>query len=44
VGVPLEEGWSIPGQAIPKDGWLIPNDAPGFGLDITDEQIEPYRP
>jgi len=44
VGVPLEEGWSIPGQAIPKEGWLVPNDAPGFGLEFTEEQIVPYKP
>ena len=27
-------GLAPPGQALPKDGWLIPNDAPGFGLEI----------
>ena len=41
-GVPLEEGWNLPGQALPKDGWLIPNDAPGFGLDIPPDSIEAY--
>jgi len=33
-GVPLEETWGLPGQAVPKDGWLVPNDAPGFGLEL----------
>ncbi len=42
VGVPLEEGWHLPGQAIPKDGWLVPSDAPGFGLEVTDSMIVPY--
>ena len=42
-GVPLEEGWGMPGMAMPKDGWLTPNDAPGFGLEILPEWINPYR-
>jgi L-rhamnonate dehydratase len=41
VGVPLEEGWGLPGQAIPKDGWLTPSDAPGFGLQVSDNMLEP---
>ncbi len=41
-GVPLEEGWRLPGQAIPKDGYLVPNDAPGFGLEIPDDWFEPF--
>jgi L-rhamnonate dehydratase len=41
-GVPMEEGWGLPGQALPKDGWLVPNDAPGFGLDVRPEWITPY--
>jgi L-rhamnonate dehydratase len=40
-GVPLEETARIPGLAWPKNGRLIPNDAPGFGLEILDSQIEP---
>ena len=42
VGVPLEECWGQPGQAVPKDGWLVPNDAPGFGLDISEKMLEPF--
>jgi len=34
-GVPLEETVRIPGMVVPKDGYLVPNDAPGFGMDIT---------
>jgi len=41
-GVPLEEGWRLPGQAIPVDGWLTPNDAPGFGLDIPTDWFAPF--
>lgn len=41
-GVPLEEGWNLPGQATPKDGWLVPNDAPGFGLELPDAWFEPF--
>jgi L-rhamnonate dehydratase len=41
-GVPLEEGWRYPGQALPKDGWITPNNAPGFGMEITSDQITPY--
>lgn len=41
-GVPLEEGWRLPGQAEPKDGWLTPNDAPGFGLEIAADWLAPF--
>ncbi|MBN1283903.1 MAG: L-rhamnonate dehydratase [Anaerolineae bacterium] len=43
-GVPLEEAWrQVPGQAVPKDGWLVPNDAPGFGLGILENWLEPFQ-
>jgi len=41
-GIPLEDCWGLPGQAVPKDGYLTPNDAPGFGLDVPDEWFEPF--
>jgi L-rhamnonate dehydratase len=41
-GVPLEEAARLPGQAIAKDGWLVPSDAPGFGLEIEEAWITPY--
>jgi L-alanine-DL-glutamate epimerase-like enolase superfamily enzyme len=41
-GVPLEEAWRLPGQAVPKDSWLVPTDAPGFGLEIPVEWLEPF--
>jgi len=42
-GVPLEESWGIPGQALPKDGYLVPIDAPGFGLEINEVWVEPFK-
>jgi L-rhamnonate dehydratase len=39
-GVPLEETKVFPGMAVPKDGWLVPNDAPGFGLELTEAVLE----
>jgi L-rhamnonate dehydratase len=42
IGAPLEESWGVPGQAIPKDGYLVPSDAPGFGLEITEDAIVPF--
>jgi L-rhamnonate dehydratase len=42
-GVPIEEAWRLPGQAIPKDGWLTPPDGPGSGLEIPEGWLKPYR-
>jgi L-rhamnonate dehydratase len=41
-GVPLEEAARLPGQPIAKDGWLVPSDAPGFGMEISEEWITPF--
>ena len=41
-GVPLEETIQIPGQAVCEDGFLVPNDAPGFGLEIPEDWLEPF--
>ncbi|MFH1085988.1 MAG: enolase C-terminal domain-like protein, partial [Chloroflexota bacterium] len=41
-GVPLEEANRIPGVASPRDGWLVPNDAPGFGQEIPEEWLSPF--
>lgn len=43
VGVPLEEVVSIPGMALPREGRITPNDAPGFGIEIEEAWIKPYR-
>ncbi|HUX85377.1 MAG TPA: mandelate racemase/muconate lactonizing enzyme family protein [Chloroflexota bacterium] len=42
VGVPLAEVNRIPGMAVPKDGYLVPSDAPGFGMEIKGEWIVPW--
>jgi len=39
---PMNQGWRLPGQALPKDGYLVPNDAPGFGLELKDEWFAPF--
>jgi len=39
-GVPLKELSVFPGMAQPKDGYLVPNDAPGFGLEVTERWLE----
>ena len=43
-GVPLAETRLFPGMAVPRDGWLEPNDAPGFGLGATPDDIAAMRP
>jgi len=40
VGVPLELTTTFPGMAVPRDGWLVPSDAPGFGHGFTLDAIE----
>lgn len=39
-GVPLEEMVALPGTPPIRDGYLVPSDAPGFGLEITEEWLE----
>jgi len=43
VGIPLAELQRIPGIPVPKDGFVVPSDAPGFGMEIRDEWITPRR-
>jgi L-rhamnonate dehydratase len=38
--VPLEEMVKLPGTPVIKDGYLVPSDAPGFGLEIDEAWIE----
>ena len=42
IGVPLAEAWALPGQPVPTDGWLVPSDAPGFGLELQDEWLTAF--
>ena len=40
-GVPLKEASQrTPGVALPENGYLVPSDAPGFGIELTREEIE----
>ena len=40
-GESLMGAWrSTPGMALPTDGWLVPSDAPGFGIDLTRDQLD----
>ena len=39
-GVPLEEMVVLPGTAFIKDGYLVPNDAPGFGIEVDMKWLE----
>lgn len=41
-GVPLEEAARLPGQPVAIDGYLVPSDAPGFGLEILETWIHPF--
>ncbi|WP_431282506.1 enolase C-terminal domain-like protein [Humitalea sp. 24SJ18S-53] len=43
-GVPLAETRLFPGMAVPRDGKLIPSDAPGFGLGASLDDIAAMRP
>ena len=33
-------GTESSGVSVPKDGYVIPNDAPGFGIELTMDDIE----
>ena len=39
-GVPPEEMVAIPGTAVIKNGHLVPNDAPGFGIEVNQDWLE----
>ena len=39
-GTPLKETVVFPGMAVPKDGRLVPNDEPGFGLGLTETVLD----
>jgi hypothetical protein len=41
-GVPIAEATRVPGQAVPEQGYLVPSDAAGFGLEIPEEWLEPF--
>lgn len=39
-GVPLEEMSLLPGTPAIEDGYLVPSDAPGFGIEVTMDWLE----
>jgi L-rhamnonate dehydratase len=39
-GVPLSETVVFPGTACPRDGFLVPSDGPGLGIELTLADIE----
>jgi L-rhamnonate dehydratase len=41
-GVPLAEARWCSGASVPQEGWLRPNDGPGFGLEIQPEWLRPF--
>jgi L-rhamnonate dehydratase len=41
-GVPLELAQAIPGVPAAHDGYLVPNDAPGFGMEIPEAWLAPF--
>ena len=42
-GVPLEDMVRLPGTAVIRNGYLVPNDQPGFGIEIDLEWIAERR-
>ena len=42
-GESLEKAALLPGMATPKDSKMIPSDGPGFGVQISEEQLSPYN-
>ena len=41
AGEPMNDGYRTnPGMAFPKDGMLVPSDAPGFGIELSMGDIE----
>lgn len=41
-GIPLKETILLPGTAYAIDGYLSVNDEPGFGIQVTDDQLTPF--
>ena len=40
-GVPLSEGYRrTPGISVPDEGYVVPSDAPGFGIELTLDEVE----
>jgi L-rhamnonate dehydratase len=42
-GVPLGEASAFPGMPVPVKGRIVPSDAPGFGIELTLQQIDDLK-
>ena len=42
-GVPLKDMVRLPGTAVIEDGYLVPSDAPGFGIEVDLAWIQKRR-
>ncbi len=42
-GVDPETAARVPGMSTPKEGKMVPSSAPGFGVEITREQLTPFK-
>ena len=38
--MPLQQTTGYPGMALPKDGYCVPSDEPGFGHGLSRDAIE----
>lgn len=41
-GIPLDETAAIPGMSMPVGGKIVPSDAPGFGMEISEDWVRPW--
>jgi L-rhamnonate dehydratase len=41
-GVPLDRAGRLPGTPVPEKGRVHPSDAPGFGLELQEEWLQPF--
>ena len=42
VGTPLADAMRLPGVPTPLNGYLVPSDAPGFGLEVSRDWLQPW--
>ena len=42
-GVSPDEAARLPGMAAPKEGRMVPSDGPGFGVDVTMDDLTPFN-
>jgi L-rhamnonate dehydratase len=41
-GVPLDKAGRLPGTPVPEKGRVRPSDAPGFGMELQEEWLQPF--